>query len=76
MVGVIRARALVGSDLWLLPPGERNDAIFRENRDRPLDEVRAEAEEVHAALVAALATLSEEVGEVPVAVRRDLHEHA
>jgi hypothetical protein len=60
MIGVIRAKALVGSDLWQLPPHERNDAIFRENRDRRLSEVRAEADRTYAELVEVLPTLSDE----------------
>ena len=34
MVGVLRARALVGSDLWNLSRDERNAAIHEQNRDR------------------------------------------
>jgi hypothetical protein len=60
MVGVIEARALVGSELWALPTDERNAVIFDENRDRPLNDVLAEAEQVYQQLVAGVQTLSDE----------------
>ncbi|MGH2534456.1 MAG: DinB family protein [Thermomicrobiales bacterium] len=47
MVGVMRERALVGSDLWNLEQDERNRIVYEENRDRPLDEVLAEARDVY-----------------------------
>src|SRR5256885_17248131 len=42
MVGVIRERALVGSDLWALDLDARNAIVRDQNRDRPLAEVLAE----------------------------------
>jgi uncharacterized damage-inducible protein DinB len=60
MVGVIQARALVGSELWNLPPDARNAAIFVQNRDRSLADVLAEAERVYAELLAAIETLTDE----------------
>src|SRR5437660_2729156 len=36
MVGVMQARALVGSKLWDLPEDERNAIMVAEQRDRPL----------------------------------------
>lgn len=33
---------------------EQNDRFFKENRDRPLDEIRSEAAKVHARMVAAV----------------------
>jgi hypothetical protein len=59
-VEVLQARALVGSDLWNLPQDDRNAVVFAENRDRPLHEVLAEAQQVHAQLLEALVALSEE----------------
>ncbi len=59
MVGVMRARALVGSDLWRLPLDERNDVICAENRARPLPDVLVEAGRVYAELLAALETLTD-----------------
>ncbi|HLY35543.1 MAG TPA: maleylpyruvate isomerase N-terminal domain-containing protein [Candidatus Limnocylindria bacterium] len=40
-IGVIEARAMVGSALWDVPEDERNDAVVRESRSREVDEVRA-----------------------------------
>jgi hypothetical protein len=51
MVGVLRARALIGSDLWNLPPDQRNAAIFEQNRQRSLSDVLTEAREVFPQLV-------------------------
>ena len=36
MIGVIKARKLVGSDWWNLPTDQRNQHIFEANCDRPL----------------------------------------
>ena len=60
MVGVLQARALVGSDLWGASQFERNAAVYAQNRDCPLPEVLAEAQEVHARLVDELEKLSDE----------------
>jgi DinB family protein len=59
-VELLQAHALVGSDLWNLPQDDRNAVVFEENRDRPLPEVLAEAQQVYAQLLEALGTLSEE----------------
>ena len=40
--GLVRARALAGSELWNLPEDERNEAVVRESRSQGLDEVVAE----------------------------------
>ncbi len=45
MVGVLRARALVGSHLWNVSQDERNAAVYRQNRDRSLSDVLAEAQQ-------------------------------
>lgn len=60
MVGVLQARALVGSDLWNLPTDERNAAIFEQNRHRPLDEVLTEAQQVYPQLLAGVEELEEQ----------------
>lgn len=60
MVGVLRARALVGSDLWQLDTQARNVAIYAESRDRPLAEVQADARQTGAELAAEVARLTEE----------------
>lgn len=60
MASILRERALVGSDLWELTNDERNAILFEEHRDRPLDEVLAEAREVYAELSGLLDGLSDE----------------
>ena len=60
MVVLIRAHALVGSDHWQLPAHERNDVIFRESRNRSLEDVRAGSTRTFAELLSALATLVDE----------------
>lgn len=60
MIGVIRSRALAGSDLWNASQTERNEVVYLENRDRALQEVLDEARQVYADLFEALTTLSEE----------------
>jgi uncharacterized protein (TIGR03083 family) len=47
MVGVMRERALVGSDLWNLEQDERNRIVYEENRDRPLGDVLTDARAVY-----------------------------
>jgi len=60
MIGVCKQHALVGSDLWNLPEDERNAVIVAEQRDRPLDEVLHEEEQVYAQLLEAIQALSDE----------------
>lgn len=60
MIGVMQAHALVGSELWYLPPDERNAVIFEQNRGRDLQEVLAEFNRFAAQLLEAVASLSEE----------------
>jgi uncharacterized damage-inducible protein DinB len=59
-VGLINARALVGSDLWYRPLDERNAAILEASRARPLSEVQAEARQVFQQLVQAVQSLSDD----------------
>jgi hypothetical protein len=59
-IGLVRARALVGSDLWRLSEDERNAAVHAQNRARPLDDVLAESATVVDEYVAALESLSED----------------
>jgi uncharacterized protein (TIGR03083 family) len=59
-VGLVRARALVGSDLWRLSDDECNAIVYEQNSGRPLDEVLAESSRVHADYVAALESLTDE----------------
>ena len=60
MVGVLKSRALVGSDLWDLPLDERNAGVHEEIKDVTLEEARAEADRVFPALIEQLELLPEE----------------
>ena len=60
MVGLIRAHALVGSELWNLPTDERNAAIYEQTKDQPLEQVLAESQQVHQQLMEALPSLSDD----------------
>jgi uncharacterized protein (TIGR03083 family) len=60
MVGVMKARALVGSELWGRPLDERNGIIFEQNRFRPLDDVLAESRQVYQQLLEEVESLSDE----------------
>ena len=51
MIGMLKSRALVGSDWWALPLEERNDAVHGEVSGMSLDEVRSEAARVFPALL-------------------------
>ena len=59
MVNLLRAGKLVGSPLWDLKLDDRNAVIYSENKERSLDEVRAEAAQVHADLMEQLEKLAE-----------------
>ena len=59
MVGMLRARALVGSDLWTLPLDERNAGVYEETRNMTLEEVRAESARVVPQLLEQLEALPE-----------------
>jgi uncharacterized protein (TIGR03083 family) len=58
MLGVLEARALLGSDLWSLTNDERNEIVYQQNRDRPLDVVLAEGRAVYARLLALVSGMS------------------
>ena len=58
--GVLRQRALVGSDLWALEQDARNAIVQAQNRDRPLAEVLADEREAWAALRPGLEALTDE----------------
>jgi len=60
MVEVLRARALVGSDLWDLTQDQRNAAIFEQNRNRSLRNVLAEAQQVFLQLVELVQALDDQ----------------
>jgi len=60
MIGMLKAMALEGSDLWQLPHDERNVPIYEQNKNRPLEEVLSEAEQVYDQISEAIASLSED----------------
>ncbi|MEA2575738.1 MAG: hypothetical protein QOH93_3036 [Chloroflexia bacterium] len=63
IVNMLRTRSMeddVASDLWGLPLHERNYTIYESNRDRSLEDVRAESRQVYAELSELLEGLYEE----------------
>jgi len=60
MLNLVRAHALVGSDLWNLPLDQRNDAIYQENRNKDIKNVLAEAKGFCEAMMKEMQTLSDE----------------
>ena len=60
MVGVLRSRTLVGSNLWNMPLEQRNDVIFTENKDHSLADVLAESRKIHREFMELLQDLSDE----------------
>jgi Protein of unknown function (DUF1706) len=60
MIGVCNAHALVGSDLWDIPEDESNEIMVAQQRDRPLEEVLLEEQQVFAQLLEAVEALSDE----------------
>ena len=65
MVGVLAGRALVGSDLWSLTNDERNEIVYQQNRDRPLDEVLAVFHHHGFAAAAAIGEIAAAAGGAP-----------
>ena len=59
-IGVLRARALVGSELWDLPEDERNEAVVCASWSRGLDEVLAEYGAAFGDYMSAISDLSED----------------
>lgn len=57
MVGMLKSRALIGSDLWALPLDERNAGVHEEIEDMSLEAVRAESESVFPTLIEQLEVL-------------------
>jgi hypothetical protein len=60
MINLIRAHALVGSDLWDLPTDRRNHAIYIQNKNRDLADILDQAGRVFELLIPAVESLSEE----------------
>jgi uncharacterized protein (TIGR03083 family) len=59
-IGVMEARALVGSELWEVSEDERNEAVVSESRDRATQDVMKAYQSTFADYVAALERLSDE----------------
>ena len=59
-IGVIKARALVGSPLWEVGQDSRNAAVVDESRSRPIDAVLDDYRTTFAEFVAALEELSDD----------------
>ena len=59
MVGVLRQRAMIGSELWRLSQDERNATVYAENRERPLGDVLEDARRIFAEMRAEIARLSD-----------------
>ncbi len=43
MENMLRTKKLGGSELWELPPEQRDEAIYQKNKFKPLDEVKQES---------------------------------
>jgi len=59
-VGVMRAKALIGSELWRLTEDERNATVFEQHRDRSLADIERDHANTFADYIAALEGLSQE----------------
>jgi hypothetical protein len=59
-IGMLEAKALVGSDLWRLPEEQRNSAVYEQNRTRSLSDVMAESQQAHGKLVDVITEIPEQ----------------
>jgi len=60
MAPIMRTRELVGSELWELSDDERNEIVYQQNRDRPLQEILQEEQQAYADLFEEAQALSDE----------------
>ena len=60
MVGACQTRALVGSDLWEMTDDERNPIMVSWYRDRSLQDVLSEEQQVYTQLLAEIEKLSDD----------------
>jgi uncharacterized damage-inducible protein DinB len=60
MVPIMRTHVLAGSELWNLSDDERNEVVYQQNRDRPLQEILQEEQQAYADLFEAAQALSDE----------------
>ena len=59
MVGMLKERTLVGSELWDLSQDERNQVVYLQNKERPFDEVLSEARQIYTQLLQQLEGLQD-----------------
>jgi hypothetical protein len=59
-IGVMRAKRLVGSDLWKLDDDARNAIVVEQNRARSLDDILADYESTSADYMKELAGLTDD----------------
>lgn len=60
MVPVILQHVFTGSDWWAMPTDERNELIYQQNKERPLQEVVQDGRRSSANLLQAVQSLSDE----------------
>ncbi len=54
---MLETMELVGSELWTLPPDDRNDAIYKQHREQSLEEALSDSTEGFSRLVSAIKTM-------------------
>ena len=54
IVSIMRTHVLAGSELWNLSDDERNEIVYQQNRDRPLQEILQEEQQAYADLLEAM----------------------
>ena len=60
MIPLMRMHMLADSELWELSNEERNEIVYQQNRDRPLQEILHEGQQAYADLLEAAQALSDE----------------
>jgi uncharacterized damage-inducible protein DinB len=60
MAELLETKTLVGSDLWNLPPDERNEAIYQQYCEQPQDKTLSESKTSFDRLVSAIEALEED----------------
>jgi uncharacterized damage-inducible protein DinB len=60
LVSLLRTHVVAGSELWKLSDDERNEIVYQQNRERPLQEILSEEQQAYADLLAAAQTLSDD----------------
>jgi len=60
LVQIMHTRVVTGSELWNLSDDERNEIVYQQNRERPLQEIMSEEQQAYANLLAAAHTRSDD----------------